>query len=89
MNKQKWLDWAEITDAWRIVPRIVLFGYCIWTTKVVWTVLDWYMALPPAERSLEASGLAGATITAVTGLMTLAVNFYLKTGRSWTNGPPQ
>ena len=86
MDKQQWLDWAEITDAWRVVPRIILFGYCWWTVKIVWYVLHWYTALPTEGRSLEASGLAAGVITAVTGLTTWAIKFYVASGRKWSNG---
>lgn len=84
MNKATWLAAAEVVDAFRVVPRLILFGYSMWTVKVVWYVLDWYTALPAAERSLEASGLAAGVITAVTGLATWAIKVYLAGGRDWT-----
>lgn len=87
MNKQAWLDGAEVTDAYRVVPRLILFGYSFWTIQVVWYVLHWYTALPSAERSLEASGLAAGVITAVTGLNTWALKVYLATGRKWAGQP--
>lgn len=82
------LDAAEVFDAWRVVPRIILFGYGAWAIKVVGLVLDWYMTLPFAERSFEASGLAGVVITAVTGLATLAIKLYVQSGREWGTTTP-
>jgi hypothetical protein len=86
MTKQTWLAAAEVIDAFRVVPRMILFGYSMWTVKVVWYVLGWYTALPAVERSLEASGLAAGVITAVTGLATFAIKIYLAGGRDWTAG---
>jgi len=84
MNKQAWLDAAEIVDAWRVVPRALLFAYCIWVWNVVGDTLNWYQHLPAAERTLEASGLAGAVITAVLGLATWVFKIYSDGGRDWT-----
>lgn len=84
MKKEDWLAVAEVVDAFRVVPRLILFGYSLWTVKVVWHVLDWYTALPASERSIEASGLAAGVITAVTGLATWAIKVYVQSGRSWT-----
>lgn len=86
MSKQQWLDIAEVIDALRIVPRVVLFGYCWWTVHTVAVVLNWYMALPPTERTLESSGLAGAVVTAITGLASWALKVYVNTGRKWGQG---
>ncbi len=82
-SKEKWLAAAEVVDAWRVVPRIIMFGYCVWTIDVVWKLLAWYMALPGPERSLEASGFAAGVITAVTGLNTFAIRVYVYSGRKW------
>jgi hypothetical protein len=39
--KQHWLDAAEVFDAWRVAPRIVLFGYCAWLVEVIDRILTW------------------------------------------------
>lgn len=84
MNKKLWLDAAEIFDSWRVVPRIILFGYCIWLPHITSQVLVWYQQLPSAERTLEASGLAGAIITAVTGIAAWVFKIYSAAGRTWS-----
>lgn len=84
VNKQQWLDWAEITDAWRVVPRAILFGYCFATAKLVFELVTWYMGLPIAERTIEATSFAAGVITSVTGLATWATKFYIDSGRDWT-----
>ena len=83
-DKQIWLDIAETIDAWRLVPRTLLFSYCIWVSNIVAQVLTWYQHLPGTERSLEASGMAAAVITAVTGLATWVFKIYSDGGRDWT-----
>lgn len=83
MTKQEWLDRAEIVDALRVVPRLLLIAYCAFTFHIVSWILEWYMALPAAERSLESSGLAAAVITAVTGLGSWFLKVYTFSGRHW------
>jgi hypothetical protein len=87
MNKQWWLDAAEVFDAWRIVPRALLLVYWAWVIWIVHDTLNHYWSLPAAERTLEASGLAGAVITAVTGLVSWVSKIYMESGRSWTGTP--
>lgn len=86
MNKQAWLDAAELTDAWRVVPRIILFAYGYWVIYIVDRCLFWYFHQPANERTVQDSGLVGGVITAVTGLLTLVVKFYMASGRSWPTG---
>lgn len=84
-DKQWWLDAAEVFDAWRIAPRVLLFGYWIWVAWIVDRLLSWYMALPADERSMEASGMATFVITAVTGLASWISKIYMHSGRLWTH----
>lgn len=73
MNKEKWLAVAEIVDAFRVVPRLVLIGFSVLCYKAfVWaTGLD--------ELSTAQLGLA----TAIWGAATAWLTFYLNTGRKW------
>lgn len=87
MNKRLWLDAAELFDYWRIVPRLILFGYAWWMAFTVDRILNWYMLLPAKDRSVEAAGLAGAVITAVTGLGTLVYKIYSDNGRDLNAAP--
>jgi hypothetical protein len=87
LNKDRWLDLAQIFDTWRVVPRFVLFGYGLWVAHVTDSTLKWYMHLPSAERTLEASGLAGAIITAVTGLFPWIYRIYSDNSNDWTQMP--
>ena len=83
MSKQHWLDAAEVFDAWRVVPRLVLFAYCWWLAYVVDYILIWYTRLPAPARSIEASGMASVVITAVTGMGAFVFKVYVSGGRSW------
>lgn len=79
------LDWAEVFDAWRVIPRALVLGYWFWVVVVVNEILRWYQSLPSAERTLEASGLATVVITAVTGMGSWVSKIYMDGGRSWAN----
>lgn len=83
MTKDQWLEKAEIFDALRIIPRAMLFGYSWFVLYAFHEILTWYQGLPAAERTIEASGLAGALITAITGLGSMFLSAYLKSGRDW------
>jgi len=85
MNKQQWLDTAEAIDAMRLIPRLLMVGYCGFVLNLTDRLLTWYFSLPAAERSIEATGLAGGMFTAATGLATIFVNTYLRSGRSWND----
>lgn len=87
MNKTRYLDFAQVFDQLRVVPRLVLFGYGAWVAHVTDSTLTWYMHLPSAERTLEASGLAGAIITAVTGLFPWIYRIYSDAATDWTQVP--
>lgn len=81
--KMNALNTAEVIDAYRVVPRLLLIAYCVFVYDITFYLLDWYTALPSAERSLEASGLAAGIFTALTGFGTHFLNVYIKSGRKW------
>ncbi len=83
MDRTKWLQRAEVLDAFRVMPKVLLIAYCCFVFELTHALLDWYFTLPAAERTLEASGFAGAIFTAVTGFGTQFLNIYIKTGRKW------
>lgn len=83
MNQQRALQIAELIDAFRVIPRILILGFAYFSIAVVWYLLEWYIGLPAAERGAEASGFAFGVITVVVGLFTNAVKLYQQTGRQW------
>ena len=83
MNKGQWLSAAEVIDALRLIPRLLLVGYCFFVLWLADTLIQWYITLPAAERGMESGGFAGGLFTAATGLATLFLNAYLNSGRKW------
>ena len=81
--KTRCLMLAECADAWRLAPRALLIAYWKLVYDVTDTLLTWYMSLPAAERTAEASGMAFGIFTALLGLGTIFMNAYIKTGRKW------
>ena len=84
MDKQFWLNLAELIDAYRLMPRAILTASLAFAGWYIYAITVWYMALPLIERTVEVSGFAGLTIPAVFGLAGKMVDWYLKTGRNWT-----
>lgn len=87
-NKPLWLDWAEITDAWRLVPRAIIFTLLGWNIYLIDRIWSWYSHLATADRTVADAALIGSIITAVTGLFTLSLKFYQNSGRQWHGQPP-
>jgi hypothetical protein len=85
MNKSKILDFAESFDALRIVPRIILFGYAGWLAYLTDRLLTWYMALPAAAQTTQASGFCLGAIGSLTTIGGFVYRIYANTGRSWDN----
>ena len=71
--KQWFLDAAEVTDAWRVFPRLFLIGYGI----LCWEVAKWVMRLP------DISGSQSAFATGIIGLAVPLTGWYFSTGRRW------
>ena len=73
MNKQGWLDWAEVIDAHRIFPKVFVFGYGI----LCWKMALWYMVLekPTTEQT--------AFVTIVVSVFAPLFNWYAQGGRRW------
>jgi len=86
-TKRNWLHVAEVFDAWRVVPRVILFGYGVWATHLISGVLGWYEGIPVGERGIESAGLAGGIITAITGLFPWVYRIYSDGGRDWNAKP--
>lgn len=82
--KNRCLALAECADAWRVAPRGLLVAYWCLVYDVTDRLLTWYMELPAAERSIEASGMAVGIFTALLGLGVNFMNTYLQSGRKWT-----
>ncbi len=78
------MNLAEVVDALRILPRFLLLSYGYYVYHITWKTLNWYMSLPAAERTLEASGLAAGIVTAITGMGSWFLKVYISSGRNWS-----
>lgn len=72
--KIRLLDLAEITDAWRMAPRVWVGFYLYMLQEVT----RWYLVLK--DPTTVQSGFA----TAVWGFMLPVFMWYVQSGRSWT-----
>lgn len=70
---QRILNWAEVVDAYRLVPRLLLVGYGWMLARVSL----WFMAL------VEPSGPQAAFVATVWGAAVGITGFYVSTGRKW------
>lgn len=71
--KQTLLDIAEVIDAYRVFPRIVLAGY----GYLAWNMHQWVTHLPDISASQSAYA------TAIVGLCVPLAGWYFHTGRQW------
>ena len=71
------VDIAECLHRLRLIPRLVVGGFGFFSAWYVVKISDWYMSLPPDERTLEATGLPAITIPAVTGIFSKALKDWL------------
>lgn len=74
MKKQALLDYAEVADAWRIVPRVILAGYAV----MVYQSQAWFFALP------DPSAAQSAYVSVLWGAAAALTGFYFNTGRRWS-----
>lgn len=88
LTKQGLLDAAEVFDAWRVVPRTVLYAFGIWVIYIADKTLFWYFHVPGPERTAQDAGLVTGTITAVTTVFGMTIKFYNQSGRQWQGQPP-
>jgi hypothetical protein len=72
VDKQKWLDRAEIVDAWRVFPRL-------FNGVLLWLLVDmhlWY-------SGLEDAPFPQYYVIAVWGAIAVVNKFYIQSGRAW------
>ncbi len=74
--REQLLSAAEIVDAWRVVPRLMLALYGL----MCWHVADWFMHLP------EPSGTQAAFVSTIWGGAAAWFGLYVRSGPS---GPQQ
>jgi hypothetical protein len=77
---RKWLAVAELIDAYRVVPRLILCGY----GYMVWDMWRWVQSLSDLTTQ------QAAYVTSITGLAVPLTGWYMGSGRKWsTKGDSQ
>jgi hypothetical protein len=87
LNHDRWIDWAEVFDSWRVVPRIFLFLTFSWVVYVTEKLIGWYVHLPHIERGPEASGFAAVVQVGLLGFLKMVFSDYADKGRDWNQRP--
>ena len=85
MNKQKWLDLAEILDAYRIIPRLILVFLYI---AYLWFSIDTYMWVKHIYEITKTipnsvAAFSAATMSALGTVIGIVTNKYFDSGRKW------
>lgn len=64
MTKQRWLDLAEVLNALRVIPRLILASFGLLTALTSYELIQWFTHLSIEGRTPEASlavvGIIGA-----------------------------
>ena len=94
MSKQRWLDIAEIVDAYRVFPRLLLLGAGWFLVAYSFRALDAVIELAgtlngatdtAAIIQAVVGGVLGVTIPMVGQVFAKICDVYLNTGRKWDN----
>ncbi len=67
------LAFAEATDAWRVVPRLMVFGYAV----LLYEVVHWFMKLEVPTNA------QAAFVSTVVGIAAAVFGLYSSSGRKW------
>lgn len=83
LSKNFWMDLAEVTDAMRIFPRILVsaYGYLIAYTTVGLEL--WYERLAAIERTVEVTAFYGMLMGGLFGLAAYVFKVYSDGGYDW------
>jgi len=81
MNKQFWLDFAEILDAIRLAPRFILICSYYFAFMYITKLTNYYLASPDKTTTLTA--FVSITIPAITGIISMLTKAYFDSGRKW------
>lgn len=86
-GKMKWLHAAEVFDAWRVIPRVMVLGYAWFVYHTTELMIVWYNAQPMNGRGTQETAMVIAVTTAVTGFAPWIFKIYSDNGRNWNDVP--
>jgi hypothetical protein len=84
MNKQRWLDVAEVIDALRIFPRLLVALYFAIAAWVIVYLALWYAHVAAAERTVEVTAFYAMLTGGLFGMSGYIFKIYTDGGRDWT-----
>lgn len=87
MNKGLWLQWAEIFDSLRVVPRLFLAIWSTFTMDVGYRTLTWFFSQPANSRGFEEASVVVGVFTAALGFTKFIFDRYSMSGRDWNSTP--
>jgi hypothetical protein len=84
MDKEKWLDCAEVIDSLRIFPRFLVSWYMVILTWSVCYQTWWYAHLAGTDRTVEVTAFYGMEMGGIFGLAVYIFKIYTDGGRDWS-----
>jgi 4-hydroxybenzoate polyprenyltransferase len=86
MNKQFWLDIAEVMDAHRVIPKLLVLVVMAMYAWFAYDSYTWVKTLVEANPELPAAvqAFVGGTLSALGAVLMLIINKYFDGGRDWT-----
>lgn len=85
--KDDLLATAEVLDALRVFPRLIIGAFGWLLAYVIASTLEWYFYLAPADRTTQVTAVIGIIVPSVFGLGGVVYKIYSVGGRDWT--PPK
>lgn len=82
-SKDKWMGFAEVVDALRIFPRLLVGAYFVTAIWVVSYLTIWYCHVAPTERTVEVTAFFAMLTGGLFGLSTYLFKLYADGGRDW------
>jgi hypothetical protein len=82
--KESWLDVAEVIDALRIFPRLLIGSYMSMVGYVIVYLMTWYSHLEPVARSVEVTAFYSMLTGGLLGLAAYVFKIYSDGGRDWS-----
>jgi hypothetical protein len=77
------MDFAEVFDTLRVIPRLVLFLYGFWMVRITDWLVRWYEKLPAAERTTQVTAFVTVVLPGVFGIAAYVYKIYSDGGRAW------
>jgi hypothetical protein len=84
VNKQAWMDMAEVSDAHRVRETAALAGYGVFVIYVILRILQFYFDAPPElQQSPAFAGFCVSIFTVVTGFSAPIFTTFNNAKRPW------